>query len=71
MNIVPANNSNNNVSMQGNWWRKLKDRVGQKTLDMFSERTVKDSARLREIWKERNDWISSPMWNRGIMGATA
>lgn len=70
MNIVPANN-NNNVSMQGNWWKNLKNRVGQKTIDMFSEHTAKDSARLREVRNKRNDWISSPMWNRGIMGATA
>ena len=70
MNIVPID-SNNNVSMHGNWWRNLKDRVGQKTINMFSERTFNDSARLRETWNKRNDWISSPMWNRGIMGATA
>lgn len=70
MNILPVN-SDNNISMQGSWWRKIKDQVGQKTLDAFKEHTAKDSARLREIWKERNDWMSSPFWNRGIMGATA
>ena len=70
MNTMPVN-SNNNVSMQGNWWRKFKDCVGQKTIDTFKEHTFKDSARLREVRDERNDIMSSPMWNRGIMGATA
>lgn len=70
MNITPVN-SNNNVSMQGNWWRSLKDKVGQKTLDLFSEHTAKDSARLRDLRNKRNDLYSNPMWNRGIMGVTA
>lgn len=70
MNIVPVN-SNNNVSMQGNWWRSLKDKIGQKTIDMFSEHTAKDSARLRHLRNKSNDFMSNPMWNRGIMGATA
>lgn len=70
MNIVPVN-SNNNVSMQGNWWRSLKDKIGQKTIDMFTEHTAKDSARLRDLRNKRNNLYSNPMWNRGIMGATA
>ena len=70
MNITPVN-SNNNVSMQGNWWRSLKDKAGQMTINLFREHTAKDSARLREVRNKQNDWMSNPMWNRGIMGATA
>lgn len=57
--------------MQGNWWRSLKDKAGQMTINLFREHTAKDSARLREVRNKQNDWMSNPMWNRGIMGATA
>lgn len=74
MNITPV--GNNNVSMQGgknnpNWCKRQIRRVGQKILDMMPSHTSKDT---RDSIKNYNTWtyvVSHPMWNRGIMGATA
>lgn len=73
MNISPV--SNNNVSMQGknspNWLKRQIRRVGQKILDMSPSHTSKDDRSTRKKWDRTKDWVSHPMWNRGIMGATA
>ena len=71
MNITPVNN--NNVSMHGlpSGWRNLKNRISQKILDVMPEYTQKESTRLLENWKNIDEVISHPAWNRAILGATA
>lgn len=74
MNITPVNS--NDVSMQGNnknpnWLRRQIRRVGQKLLDMSPTHTSKDDRETIKKWNNTKDWVSHPMWNRGIMGATA
>ena len=74
MNITPVNS--NNVSMQGNnknpnWFKRQIRRVGQKVLDMSPIHTSKDDRETIKKWDKTTSCISHPMWNRGIMGATA
>ena len=74
MNITPVNS--NNVSMQGNnknpnWFKRQIRRVGQKLLDMSPSHTSKDNRETIKKWDKTKDWVSHPMWNRGIMGVTA
>lgn len=73
MNINPVNS--NNVSMQGknnpNWFKRQVRRIGQKLLDMSPTRTSKEGNDSVKRWNKTNNWVSHPMWNRGIMGATA
>ena len=72
MNVTPVDN---NVSMQGknnpNWFKRQIRRVGQKILDMSPNHTSKDNRETIKKWDKTRDWVSHPMWNRGIMGATA
>ena len=74
MNITPVNSYN--VSMQGNnknpnWFKRQIRRVGQVFLDMSPNHTSKDNRETIKHWDNTAKWISNPMWNRGIMGATA
>ena len=73
MNITPVNS--NDVSMQGknnpNWFKRQLRRVGQKILDMSPSHTTKDDRGSIEKWNKTTGWVSHPMWNRGMMGATA
>ena len=74
MNITPVNFDN--VSMQGrpnnpNWFKRQLRRVGQKFLDMSPSHTTNDDIKKVEKWNKTKEWVSHPMWNRGIMGATA
>ena len=69
MNINPASD-NNNISMHGktrDWFR----RVGQKLLDKMPSHTSKESKNSVKNWNKATYWVSDPMWNRGILGATA
>jgi len=69
MNIYSVN-SNNNVSMHGkcpNWIK----RAGQWLLDKSPSHTSKESEKSMEYWNKWTYVTSDPMWNRGIMGATA
>ena len=70
MNITPVNN---NVSMYGkpSGWKNFKNRISQKILDVLPEHTQKESTRLLDKWKNIDDIVSHPAWNRGILGATA
>ena len=75
MNIYPVDN-NYNVSMHGkgnnpNWLKRQFKRVGQKFLDMIPNRTSEESKKSRENWDKASHFIGHPMWNRGIMGASA
>ena len=75
MNISPINNDYN-VSMQGNnknpnWFKRQLRRVGQIILDMSPTHTSKDDRETIKKWDKTKNWVSHPMWNRGIMGATA
>ena len=74
MNITPVGNTN--VSMQGkeknpNWIKRQIRRVSQKLLDMTPVRTSKESSKSIRNWDKWTYITSDPMWNRGIMGATA
>ena len=71
MNIYPID-SNNNISMYGKgnnsgWFKRLK----QKLLDTSPLHTSKDEGKKIENWNKTSHWVGDPMWNRGIMGATA
>lgn len=69
MNIDNVNN-NYNISMYGknpNWFK----RVEQKILDKIPSHTSKESKKSVKNWDKTTHWTSHPMWNRGIMGATA
>ncbi len=73
MNIYPIDN---NVSMQGksknpNWFIKQYRRAGQWFLDKSPSHTAKESKKSIENWDKTTRWVSDPMWNRGILGATA
>ena len=72
MYIMP---NDNNVSMQGNSmsnaWKAFKKRVGQKALDTLPEHTQEESAKKLAEWRKTDEFISDPMYNRGIMGFTA
>ena len=75
MNICPIDN-NYNVSMQGkgnnpNWIKKQLKRVEQKILDMLPSSTSKEGEKSVKNWDKTSHWVGDPMWNRGIMGATA
>lgn len=68
MNINPY--SDNNISMQGknpNWIK----RAGQKLFDMIPSHTSKEGKKSVQNWDKLTYITSDPMWNRGIMGATA
>ena len=68
MNISPVND--NNISMHG----KVTDfyrRVAQKILDRLPSHTSKEGKKSVQNWDRTTYWTSHPMWNRGIMGATA
>lgn len=69
MNISP----NDNLSFNGKWkWlNNFKQKVGQKYLDHLPSYTLNESQRKIDKMKEVDEFISDPMWNRGIMGATA
>ena len=69
MNINSANNEYN-ISMYGkypNWVR----RVGQWFLDKSPFHTSKENANSVKNWNKLTYFTSDPMWNRGIMGASA
>jgi hypothetical protein len=69
MNINSVNNDYN-ISMHGkypNWVR----RVGQWFLDKSPSHTSKESENSIKNWNKWTYITSDPMWNRGIMGATA
>lgn len=71
MNIYPID-SNNNISMYGKgnnsgWFKRFK----QKLLDASPLHTSKDNGKIIESWNKTSHWVGDPMWNRGIMGATA
>ncbi len=70
MNIYPVNNDNA-ISMRGkktpNWIKRL----GQKLLDASPSHTSKEDKKSVEIWNKTSHFVGDPMWNRGIMGATA
>ena len=73
MNIYPINN---NISMQGkpnnpNWFVRQFRRFEQKVLDASPSHTSKESKNSRKNWDKTTFWFSHPMWNRGILGATA
>ena len=79
MNITPTDN---NVSMQGkgnpNWFtRQVKSvrqkirRVEQKVFDKLPSHTTKESTDSKQKWDKTSHWFGHPMWNRGVMGATA
>ena len=75
MNIYPVN-SNYDISMQGkgknpNWIKRQLRRVEQKFLDMIPGSTSKESEKSKELWDKTSHYIGHPMWNRGIMGASA
>ena len=74
MNITPVSNSN--ISMQGNeknpnWIKRQLRRVSQKLLDMSPTHTSKEKTKSTKYWDKWTYITSDPMWNRGIMGATA
>ncbi len=69
MNIYPVDN-NNNISMHGktgDWFK----RIGQKVFDAMPSHTSKEGKKSKKIWNKTTYITSDPMWNRGIMGATA
>jgi len=72
MYIVP---NDNNISMQGNpmsnAWKSFKKRIGQKALDALPEHTQEESAKKLAEWRKTDEFISDPMYNRGIIGLTA
>lgn len=73
MNIYPVN-SNDNISMYGKGINKdprWVKRVKQKILDMLPSATSKESKKSVKNWDKISHWVGDPMWNRGIMGATA
>ena len=70
MYINSVNNNDYNVSMQGKYPKWLR-RVGQWFLDKSPSHTSKESEKSVENWNKWTYVTSDPMWNRGIMGATA
>lgn len=72
MNIQPINNSN--ISMQANPvnpWKRMKNHVVQKAIDMTPQHTFNESERMIKTLDRIENCISKPMQNRAIMGATA
>lgn len=74
MNIYPV--SNNDISMQGknknpHWIIRQFRRFEQYVLDASPTHTTKEKKNSREIWDKTTNGASHPMWNRGILGATA
>ena len=74
MYLYPVNS--NDISMRGkktdsNWFRRQLKNVGQKLLNMSPSHTSKEGENTVNKWNKINHWVSDPMWNRGIMGATA
>lgn len=74
MNIYPVNYDN--ISMQGkgknpNWFIRQYRRFEQKVLDASPSHTTKEKKNSRDIWDKTTNGTSHPMWNRGILGATA
>lgn len=75
MKIYPVSN-NNNISMQGkcknpNWIMKPLRRFEQWLLDASPSHTSKESKNTIKNQDKMTYWVSHPMWNRGILGATA
>lgn len=74
MNINSTNN-NYNVPMYGikkqNWFKKQYRRLEQMFLDVVPCHTTKDNINSYKKWDKVTNLCSNPMWNRGIMGATA
>ena len=75
MKIYPVSN-NNNISMQGkcknpNWIMKPFRRFEQWLLDTSPSHTSKESKNTIKNQDKMTYWVSHPMWNRGILGATA
>lgn len=75
MNIYSVND-NYNISMQGknknpNWVKRQIRRAKQYFLDKSPSATSKEGEKSRENWDKISHWVGDPMWNRGIMGATA
>ena len=71
---IDSMNCNYNVPMQGknlNWFKRQIKRAGQWFLDMSPSHTTKDTPNSPDKWNKINNICSNPMWNRGIMGATA
>ena len=69
MNINSVNNDYN-ISMCGknpNWFK----RAGQWLLDRTPSHTSKEGEKSLKNWDKWTYITSDPMWNRGIMGATA
>ena len=69
MNIYPVDN-NNNISMRGKLGDQFR-KIGQKIFDAVPSHTSKESKKSVKIWNKTTYIVSDPMWNRGIMGATA
>lgn len=74
MNIYPVNTSN--ISMQGkpnnpNWLIRQFRRFEQYVIDASPSHTSKESKNSIKNWDKTTYWFSHPMWNRGILGATA
>jgi len=74
MNITPIDG--NNVSMQGktgkpDWITRQLKRVEQKILNGLPSHTTKEGENSVKNWDKTSGWVGHPMWNRGIMGATA
>ena len=74
MYIYPVNN---NISMQGKgksqpgWIKRQIRYVKQKILDMSPSHTSKEGVNSAKKWNKSSTFVGNPMWNRGIMGATA
>ena len=74
MYIYPVNND---ISMQGkgkpepSWIKRQIRYVKQKILDMSPNCTSKGGAESQDKWNKISHFVGDPMWNRGIMGATA
>ena len=71
MNIQPIQND---ISLRGNKntpWKKFKNRIVQKGIDMFPVKTADGSENAMRRRSRIDDEISKPAQNRGILGATA
>ena len=69
MNIDNVNN-NYNISMQGKY-SDLVRRAKQLFWDALPSHTSKENKNSVKIWNGWTYAVSDPMWNRGIMGASA
>ena len=74
MYIYPVDN---NISMQRTrkpepgWIERQIRYVKQKILDISPSHTSKEGANSSRKWNKTSNFAGNPMWNRGIMGATA